>query len=102
MIDLIEHRRDELNELCRHFRVKSLEVFGSAATNSWNAASSDLDFIVDFLPLPPATHSNSYFGLWFALQDLFDRPIDLVELPAIRNPYFLKRVDKDRHLLYAA
>jgi hypothetical protein len=35
-------------------------------------------------------------------QDLFGREVDLVETGAIRNPYFLRSIAKDRVLLYAA
>ena len=38
MIELIEQHRAELNELCRKYRVKTLEVFGSATDGTWDAA----------------------------------------------------------------
>jgi hypothetical protein len=91
-----------LAALCRRFRVSRLELFGSAAGARFNAGRSDLDFLVDFLPLPPWEHSEAYFGLLEALQDLFQRSIDLVEVGAIRNPYFRESVDRTRVLLYAA
>lgn len=102
MIELIEQHRAELEELCRTYHVETLELFGSAAAGTWDPNRSDLDFLVDFLPLPPGPHSKSYFGLWFALQDLFGRKIDLVETPAIRNPCFQRMVDHSRQVLYAA
>lgn len=102
MLHAIDQHRAELESLCRRFHVKSLELFGSAATESFNPERSDLDFLVDFLPLEPGAHSKAYFGLWFALQDLFRRDVDLVEVPAVTNPYFLKQINKHRQLLYAA
>lgn len=102
MIDLIERHRIDLEELCRRYGVKTLEVFGSAAVGDWEPERSDLDFLVDFVPMDPGPHSRSYFGLWFALQDLFGRHVDLVEVPAIRNPYFLTVVNQSRRVLYAA
>ena len=51
MIDLIERHRDELADLCRRHHVRTLEVFGSAADGTFNPATSDLDFLVEFLPL---------------------------------------------------
>ena len=79
-----------------------LEVFGSAAKDTFDPRSSDVDFLVDFLPLPPRAHSQAYFGLWFALAELFGRKVDLVETPAVTNPYFLKSIHSSRHVLYAA
>ncbi len=101
MIELIEKHQPELQELCRRFHVKTLEVFGSAADGTFDPARSDLDFLVDFLPMKPGPHSKAYFGLWFALQDFFHRNVDLVETPAIRNPYFLQVVNQTRQHLYA-
>lgn len=102
MIDLIEQHRVELTELCRQHRVKTLEVFGSAASGDFDPEQSDLDFLVEFQPVERGQHSKAYFGLLFGLEDLFQRKIDLVETPAIRNPYFLKTVNQQRTVLYAA
>jgi predicted nucleotidyltransferase len=102
MLDLLKQHRMELEELCRRYRVRTLEVFGSATAGTFDPATSDLDLLVDFLPMEPSPHSRAYFGLWFALRDLFRRNVDLVELPAVSNPYFLKVVNQQRELLYAA
>jgi uncharacterized protein len=99
---LVEAKRPELIELCRRYRVRKLELFGSAVGDRFNPTTSDLDFLVDFDSTPPAESVRCYFGLLFALQDLFARDVDLVETVAIRNPYFLQSVAKDRVLLYAA
>ena len=102
MLELIEQRRVELAELCRRYHVQTLELFGSAADGTFDPAASDLDFLVDFRPMEPGPHSRAYFGLWFALRELYQRNIDLVETPAATNPYFLTVVNKQRELLYAA
>jgi predicted nucleotidyltransferase len=34
------------------------------------------------------------------LQNIFDRPIDLLEQQAIRNPYFLQTVNRTKQLIY--
>ena len=101
MNDPIREHQPELLELCRRFNVKTLEVFGSAAVGTFDPKESDLDFLVDFLPLKPGTNATTYFGLLFALRNLFGREIDLVETPAITNPYFLKSVNRHRQVVYA-
>lgn len=98
----IEAQREEVTRLCRRYRVNRLELFGSAAAERFDARRSDLDFLVDFLPLPPREHADAYFGLLETLQDLFQQPIDLVEVKSIRNPYFQASVDRTKVLLYAA
>ena len=99
---LIDKHRDDLLACCRRFHVSRLELFGSATGPGFDPAISDLDFLVEFLALPPEERADSYFGLLEALQGLFDRPVDLVETSAIRNPYFQATVDETRTLLYAA
>ncbi|HZO26781.1 MAG TPA: nucleotidyltransferase domain-containing protein [Chloroflexota bacterium] len=99
--DVARHR-EALERLCRQFHVRRLELFGSAATGSFRPGESDVDFLVEFEPLPPGEHANAYFGLLFGLEDLFGRPIDLVSPEAIENPYFREAVDETKVLIFAA
>ena len=66
MIDLIEHHRVELDDLCRRYRVRTLELFGSAADGTFDPVRSDLGFLVDFLPLDDGQLAPDYFGLLHA------------------------------------
>ena len=102
MADLLEHYDAQLNALCKKHQVRTLEVFGSAASGTWDATTSDLDFLVDFLPLSPGQGADAYFGLLFDLEDLFHRKIDLVEARAVKNAYFLASINQNRKVLYAA
>lgn len=102
MNDLIENKREELSRVCERFIVRRLELFGSAADGSFEPDTSDLDFLVEFPPLEAGEHFDAYFGLRDALEDLFGRSVDLVMTRAIRNPYFLKAVNRSRTVLYAA
>jgi len=64
MIGLIEDNYESLKNLCEQYRVQRLEVFGSALTGEgFDSESSDLDFLVEFLPLQPGEHADCYFGL---------------------------------------
>ena len=102
MIAVIDDQKEQLEALCRQHRVKRLEVFGSAADGTFKPESSDLDFLVEFVPLSPGEHYEAYFGLWEGLQALFGRKVDLVEAQVMRNPYFIRRVNESRRLVYAA
>ncbi len=103
MIRLIEDNRETIKNLCTRYQVWRLEVFGSALTdNSFHSESSDIDFLVEFLPLKQGEYADAYFGLLEALEELFDRHVDLVMPRAIKNPYFLESVNKNRKVLYAA
>lgn len=96
----IENQTEPLAALCRKHRVRKLEVFGSAADGTFDPARSDIDFLVDYLPLEPGSHYEAYFGLIEDLERLFDRRIDLVDATCLRNPYFIQGVDESRTLVY--
>jgi hypothetical protein len=103
MIRLIKDNREALKELCTKYRVQRLEVFGSALTGkNFDAETSDLDFLVEFLPLKTGEYADTYFGLLEALESLFSRRIDLIMVRAVKNPYFLESINKNRKVLYAA
>jgi hypothetical protein len=103
MVSVIAQHEEALERLCQRYKVLRLEVFGSAATEDrFRSEDSDLDFLVEFLPLEPGTHADTYFGLLAALEDLFQRPVDLVMTRAIGNPYFLESVNRTRMVVYAA
>lgn len=102
MIALMEAHREQLAELCRRHGVERPELFGSAATGRFDPEHSDLDFLVVFRPMPPAEHGSAYFALWEGLEALFGCPVDVVELSAVQNPYFLRVIARSRTLLYAA
>jgi len=102
MISVIKEKQEKLLQLCLKFRVKNLYLFGSAVNDKFYSPESDLDFLVVFESVTPEEHAQLYFGLLQELQDLFGREIDLVELGAIRNPYFREGVESSRVIIYAA
>ena len=102
MTAILEAKRNEIAALCRRRRVRRLEVFGSAARGTFDAQTSDLDFLVEFDPLQPGERADAYFGLLEDLQEMFQRPVDLVMERAISNPYFRRAVEQTRQVLYAA
>ena len=52
MIPDVAERAAELEQLCRAHHVRRLDLFGSAAAGRFQSERSDLDFLVDFHPLP--------------------------------------------------
>jgi predicted nucleotidyltransferase len=91
---------NEIYTLCLKNKVKSLYVFGSVLTNKFSE-NSDIDLVVDIDSNDPFDYADSYFNLKFALQDLFKRPIDLLENKAIKNPYIRRNIDGSKSLIYA-
>jgi predicted nucleotidyltransferase len=96
----LDKYKNEINSLCLQNKVKSLYVFGSVLTDRFNE-ESDIDLVVDIDSNDPFDYADSYFNLKFALQDLFRRPVDLLENKAIKNPYIRQNIDHSKSLIYA-
>ena len=102
MIELIDDNRSALEDLCRRYQVRRLDIFGSAAGGGFDPETSDLDFLVEFHPLRENEYADAYFGLLEDLKTLFQREVDLVVDSAVKNPYFRESIERSRKRLYAA
>jgi predicted nucleotidyltransferase len=98
---VVQEHLSELRQLCERYRVRRLELFGSATSPRFDPSSSDLDFLVEFEDLRQG-YFDAYFGLLESLEELFGKPVDLVMSRAVKNPYFLEGIQASRTLLYAA
>ena len=99
---IVQEKGGELASICAKRNVRRLALFGSAAKGTFDPTSSDLDFLVEFQPLSPTRHADSYFGLQEDLERLFGVPVELVEPGPIGNPYFRQAVEETQVLVYAA
>lgn len=98
----IAQHRSGISAICQRYRIRRLEVFGSAARgNDFNPASSDADFLVEFAS-DVAPDLNSFFGAKADLEQLLGRGVDLVEPGAVRNPFVLASINRNREAVYAA
>ena len=103
MIEKIASHRKELQQLCRRFHVRRLDLFGSAARGDFDPERSDVDFLVEFdLDHPDALSLKAYFDFKDAPEALIGRPVDLVEPAALRNPYLRASIDASREPVFAA
>lgn len=96
---LIREHLDAIKTLCQSHRVSRLYAFGSVLTDDFSE-HSDVDLIVDFEEMQLLDYSDNYFDLKFSLEKILERPIDLVEEKAIKNPYFRNAVDRTKRLIY--
>jgi predicted nucleotidyltransferase len=55
---------------------------------------------VDFKEIDVKDYADNYFDFKFSLQDIFNRPVDLLEEQAIKNPYFKEELNKKKVLVY--
>ena len=100
--DLLKDHKKALSVLCARYHVLRLSLFGSITDDRFDSESSDIDVLVDFKPMTPVAHADSYFGLLADLEVLFKRPIDLIESKPITNPYFRESIEQTRVLVYEA
>jgi predicted nucleotidyltransferase len=100
---IIADNLEAIRALARDYGVLRLEVFGSVCTDEFDPATSDVDFLVEY----PEDYD---FGPWMSryqdlknsLEVLLGRPVDLVEIGAPKNKYFIMSMNQTRQLLYAA
>ena len=98
-MNLIEKNIETIFALCNEHRVKELFIFGSILTQEFND-TSDIDFLVQFENIDILGYFDNYMDLKEKLEDLFGRPVDLLENQAIRNPIFRKVLDREKRLVY--
>ncbi len=90
-----------ISTLCAKHGVKRLVIFGSAVTDRFDEATSDVDFIVEFRD-DVGIRFDAHFGLNESLEVLLDRPVDLVAPVALETPYLAASVEETGRELYAA
>ena len=98
-VDPLNQYRIIINGLCDTYHVDKLYAFGSILTNKFNE-SSDIDLLVKFQTIDLLKYSDNYYNFKFSLEDLFHRPVDLLEEQALKNPYLKQSIDESKELIY--
>lgn len=96
----IEIPRDEIAEFCRRWNITELSLFGSVLGEAFGP-HCDVDVLVTFAE--DAEHSLFELGeMQQELEDLFGRPVDLVEEAGLRNPFRRQTILQTREVIYVA
>jgi len=98
-VNLIDLNIDKIRSLCAKHKVNKLFVFGSVLKDTFNK-ESDIDLVVDFAGIDLYDYADNYFDLKDQLESVFERPVDLLEQQAIKNPYLKKQIDREKKLVY--
>ena len=98
-MDQIDLYRGKLMALCELHKVQQVYLFGSILSTRFNE-SSDVDVLVQFGQIDLMEYFDNYMDFKEKLEELFQKPVDLVENQAIRNPIFRKVVDREKLLVY--
>ena len=102
MQDFILAKREEIAELCRKHHVRRLSVFGSAARDDFDPATSDVDVIVEFDEIPVGEYSDNKWALHDELVSKFNRKVDLLAWKSVTNRFILKEIQGTSEIIYGA
>jgi uncharacterized protein len=92
--------RKKIAAFCKHWKVNEFSLFGSVLREDFNP-DSDIDVLVSIDPQAP-------IGLFeiaqmqIELENIFKRPVDLVEKEGLRNPYRRHEILSTAQVIYAA
>lgn len=100
MLRVISENKDRIRELCRTHGIKSLYLFGSAATRDRVAKDSDIDLLVSFTSMNHGDYADNFFDVAEEFENLFKKPVDLVTEKTLSNSYFIESVNRTKTLLY--
>ena len=89
----------DIEKIARKWGIKEFSIFGSALGENFKE-DSDIDVLIQF-------KSNSQYSLFDLvdlkeeLEELFRRPVDIVEKASIRNPFRKKEILRTARVIYA-
>lgn len=90
----------QIKELSSKYHVKELYLFGSVLTSRFRN-SSDIDFAVKFNTEAIIDYAENFFSFKEDLATLLNREVDMVEIDALRNQYFIEELNTQKRLIYA-
>jgi predicted nucleotidyltransferase len=78
-------------------------LFGSALSKDFNSTTSDLDFIAHFSEsIGIDDFAENFFSFQFALEDLFQKNVDLMTSKELKNPILIREIESSKVQVYAA
>ncbi|MEW5828176.1 MAG: nucleotidyltransferase family protein [Chloroflexota bacterium] len=92
--------RKKIADFCKRWSITEFSVFGSVLREDFRP-DSDIDVLVSIDP-------GANIGLFeladmkIELQEMFKRPVDLVEKEGLRNPYRRREILRTAKVIYAA
>lgn len=98
---IIDERGEQVAALCQKYAVKELYVFGSTLRDDF-APASDIDLAVVFSRQGVAGSFDQYFDFKIEVEQLLQRPVNLVCAASVRNSIFRQELDATKRLIYAA
>jgi|SRR3989304_4972857 len=99
MNNLLKNNLDKLRQYCQEYDVEKLYAFGSVMTDNFSD-NSDIDLIIKFKEIPFEKYADNYFNLHEMFEKLLNCKVDLVTENSLSNPYFIKKINQTKTVLY--
>ena len=99
MNKLLEHNLTQIMNYCQENNVEKLHAFGSITTDNFTD-KSDIDLLIKLKNISFEQYADNYFRLHELFEIIFKRKVDLVTENSLSNPYFIKKVNQTKTLLY--
>ncbi len=91
---------DRLAAFCGKWKVAELSLFGSVLRDDFGP-ESDVDVLVEFLPGAPYG-IDEHVEMVSELREIFGRPVDLVRVGSLKNPFRRREIMSTRRVIHAA
>ena len=95
MLDELKKQRDEIYEIARRNKAKTVYVFGSCARKE-ETPESDVDFLVEF---QDGATLFDHGGLYYDLSQFLKRPVDVISLRGLKKGSEFERSVKEEMVL---
>lgn len=92
--------RKKIAEFCKRWSITEFSLFGSVLREDFNP-DSDIDVLVS---IDPGAHIGLFeiARMQIELENMFKRPVDLVEKEGLRNPYRRYEILRTAQVIYAS
>ena len=96
--ELIDKDRAAFGALLAANHVSRLYVFGSSLRDNFRP-DSDVDVLVE-VDAADEVAGRMLINIWNGLEDIFQRPVDLLTERSLSNPYLRAEIDRTKKLIY--
>ena len=92
-MSFIEQYRSQIVETMQKYDVEKAFAFGSAVKDSMSV-NSDVDLVIKFKDeLDFVSYADNYFALANKLEQILNKPVDLITERTLKNPYLLQNIN---------
>ncbi|MBI5885597.1 MAG: nucleotidyltransferase domain-containing protein [Deltaproteobacteria bacterium] len=90
----VQDHLTQIRAVLQDNKVQKAYFFGSVCTEDFTD-KSDIDIIINFQEgLDPLTRGDLWWNVYFSLEEMLKRPIDLLTENSIENPYLKKELER--------